>query len=567
MVDYNTSGARTGLQTVLAAIGNESVNGIVKPLDIISLQEQSTNGADTQAVVNMLNAQYGAGIYAATTLLGGSTGAGTQTIVYNTQTVQLIGQALVGTANSSGQARQALRAEFRPIGYDSTADFYVYADHYKAGNTSSDAVRRNTEAVTIRADADALGAGKNIIYTGDFNIYKSSEAMYSTLGASGNGQAIDPINRPGNWSNSAAFLDIHTQSPVTTPRYSGQTTGGMDDRFDFQLVTAALMDSEGMSYIGGSYHAFGNTGTHVFNGEITSGSISALAARLPGYTTTQAQGVLDALTTASDHLPVVADYQVPAKMGVAVGAVPIRVMRDASVAVTVNVANTAAVVAANGADELDYVVSGSGGVHGSATGADSALGGSNQHVLTLGTTLVGAQTGQVNVVSSSQSVANGTFSQTVSYSVLDHAKPFFAEVGQAVGTMTIDFGQVSLAGGPISMTFHLANWTSSLGLTAGLDFDQMLASGDFSEFSTNLALFSDLTAGNAAAFLATFDPDQLGAFQANYQLSFSDEDVPGATSLGTLNLVVKGVAVPEPNALFLMMGSGAVVGFLVRRKR
>lgn len=237
VVDYNTSGARTGLQTVLAAIGSESVNGIAKPLDILSLQEQSTNGADTQAIVNMLNAQYGAGIYAATTMLGGSTGAGTQTIVYNTQTVQLISQALVGTANSSGQARQALRAEFRPIGYDSTADFYVYADHYKAGDTSSDAVRRNTEAVTIRADADALGAGKNIIYTGDFNIYKSSEAMYSTLGASGNGQALDPINRPGNWSNSAAFLDIHTQSPVTSARYGGQTTGGMDDRFDFQLVT------------------------------------------------------------------------------------------------------------------------------------------------------------------------------------------------------------------------------------------------------------------------------------------------------------------------------------------
>ena len=57
----------------------------------------------------------------------------------------------------------------------------------------------------------------------------------------------------------------------------GLTTGGMDDRFDFQHVTATLMDGEGMSYIGPSvpntaipasvqsYTAFGNNGS-TFNG-------------------------------------------------------------------------------------------------------------------------------------------------------------------------------------------------------------------------------------------------------------------------------------------------------------
>jgi len=46
IVDCNTSGARTGLNTVLAAIGVESVNGIAKPIDVLSSQQQATNGAD-----------------------------------------------------------------------------------------------------------------------------------------------------------------------------------------------------------------------------------------------------------------------------------------------------------------------------------------------------------------------------------------------------------------------------------------------------------------------------------------------------------------------------------------
>jgi len=145
----------------------------------------------------------------------------------------LIGQAPVGTATSSEQARQALRAEFRPIGYDAASDFYVYADHYTASGDPTSASRRNIEAQVIRANADALGPGQNIIYTGDFNIYRSSEAMWMTLTAAGNGQAINPINRVGNRHDNASFLTARTQSPVTSPRYGGQTTRGLDDRFDF----------------------------------------------------------------------------------------------------------------------------------------------------------------------------------------------------------------------------------------------------------------------------------------------------------------------------------------------
>jgi endonuclease/exonuclease/phosphatase family metal-dependent hydrolase len=569
IVDYNTSGARTGLDTVLAAIGAENVNGIAKPLDIISLQEQATSGADTATIVGMLNSLYGAGTYASTTLLGASTGAGTQTIVYNTKSVQLVGQALVGTATGTGQTRQALRAEFQPIGYDSSSDFYIYADHFKASDDATSANRRNIEAQAVRANADALGAGQNIIYTGDFNVYRSTEAMWTTMTASGNGQAIDPINKVGNWHGSpGSFLTALTQSPVTTARYGGQTTGGLDDRFDFQLVTSALMDSEGLAVITSSYHTFGNDGSVAVNADISTASVASLQSRLTGYTTAQASAVITALGTASDHLPVVADYQLPAKMGVAVGSTPARIIKGANTSASVTVSNTANVIAASGADELDYTVTGGGAASGTVTGTDLALGGGNTYQLTLRSDVIGAQSGLVSVHSPSQGVPNPDFSSAISYTVLDHSQPLFLGQGGAV-TLTLDFGTVAESAAAGEQTFAIGNWTSTFGDTAGLDLDSILAALPAGPFTTDLATFSDLQAGNALTFHVTMSTDAIGTFDQTYTLQFSDEDLPGAANSGTLSLHVIGqvTAVPEPAVISLVLVALAVGGVarIVRR--
>ena len=177
---------RAGMSDVLEAIGIETKNGIQRPIDVLSVQEVGTalNGA-TQ-IVSLLNGIYGPGTYARSTLPGASTDGTTEAVIYNTQTVQLISQAQVGTASTSGAARAPLRFEFRPVGYDSSADFYLYSNHYKAGTTSSDQTRRAIEAATVRADADSLGPDARVIFTGDYNIQSSSETMYQTLtGATG----------------------------------------------------------------------------------------------------------------------------------------------------------------------------------------------------------------------------------------------------------------------------------------------------------------------------------------------------------------------------------------------
>ncbi len=112
-------------------------------------------------------------------------------------------------------------------------------------------MRRLVEAEAIRADSDTLGMAP-IIYAGDVNIRSSEEAMYQHLLIDGPRQAFDPIDSPGMWHDDARFRQIHTQSAVNRQRFPGQTLGGVDDRFDFRLVTAELLDSEGLDYIAGS---------------------------------------------------------------------------------------------------------------------------------------------------------------------------------------------------------------------------------------------------------------------------------------------------------------------------
>lgn len=444
VVSYNTlTGENPGVQTarpqaatVLEAIGLQSVNGVAKPIDVLLLQEQYTTEISTQSFVDVLNGIYGAGTYARSALNAVTSDfqrrGGGPAMLYNTQTVQLIAETRFGTVNGSNQARSSMRYQLRPVGYGSSADFYAYSDHYKAGDTADDKTRRNIEAVAVRNNANAMGEGAHLIFAGDYNIQSSGEAMFQTLVASGAGQANDPLNASGTpgspvtWRDNASYKSIHTQDP----------DGPMDDRFDFQLVSGEMLDGEGMSIISNSYRVFGNNGTHSLNGAITTGS---------GASAT----VLSALRTNSDHLPVVADYQLPAKLGVELAAVPPIVTMGASISLDVTVSNVANVVAALGADELDYTLSVAGNLFGGANGVDLALGGGNVHQVTLNTATPGLKSGVITVASSSQGAANALQTFSISFEV---AAPFLAA----------DFDEDGFVDGD-----DLATWRTNFGLAAG----------------------------------------------------------------------------------------------------
>jgi hypothetical protein len=165
---YNTETAfnaggnpNPGLQNVLAGIGNEAVNGFAKRLDILCLEEQSNNSGNTTTsqILTMMNGQYGAGTYAKGALVAGSTVSpnnDSSAVIYDATKFTLVAEKLIGTTSTSGQPRQGIRYQFRPIGYTANSDFYVYTSHLKASGGTDNEARRNVEAQALRADANSI---------------------------------------------------------------------------------------------------------------------------------------------------------------------------------------------------------------------------------------------------------------------------------------------------------------------------------------------------------------------------------------------------------------------------
>ena len=92
---------------------------------------------------------------------------------------------------------------------------------------------------------------------GDFNMDGSTETAYQTLVASGNGQAIDPLNTSDvaqTWGS--ATVAILTESAKT-----------LDYRDDIQFMNSGVYNgtaSAALRYVPGSYRAFGNNGTTAY---------------------------------------------------------------------------------------------------------------------------------------------------------------------------------------------------------------------------------------------------------------------------------------------------------------
>jgi hypothetical protein len=128
----------------------------------------------------------------------------------------------------------------------------------------------------------------------------------------------DPINRPGDWSGEAQFSDIHTQSTRTASLSDGGATGGLDDRFDHQMVSGFIMnDSAGIKYIPGTYHTAGQDGQHL-NKAVNASPVNTAAPA----------NVVQALYEMSDHLPVYASYQITPGYKPSSSAVPAVLLAD-----------------------------------------------------------------------------------------------------------------------------------------------------------------------------------------------------------------------------------------------
>jgi len=556
ILDYNVAasgsasfGPRPGMDMVLQAIASQARPGFAGPIDILLMQEAESVTTTGSAYAALLNSLTGRSTYQSSTVDGLTTGGGRPIVVYDSAAVTLVAEHGVGAVGLTLQPRQTMRYQFRPVGYDATADFYVYNSHLKASSDSTSQHRRDIEATNNRADADGLGDGANVIYVGDWNLYTASEAAFQTMLSAGAGQAFDPIDKIGSWSGNAAYKPYHTQSPATSPAYGGQVTGGLNDRFDFQMVSGEWLDGRGLDYIPGSYWAFGNTATHSMNGAVTTGSAAALQAYLPGYSLAEAGTLLTNLSRVTDHLPVVADYQLPAKLSASLTTPLARVIRGADVVATLAISNVAPVDVTQGADRLDYGYAGSGVCVGSGTGFDLPLGGGNRHSVTLTTTTAGPMSGAVSVMATSPQTASPTFTQVVSLDVLDHAIGSFSATS-LITSVDIDFGTLTQGTGPTTRSLGLFNRAGDLGAswTAALDLDAIVENDTAGVFSTSLAPFQNLAAGSSHDFGLSILTTATGSFIGSYLLTLSDQDLPGATPK-TLSLSVHGSVVAPATAV------------------
>jgi hypothetical protein len=319
---------------VLEGIGEEIVgNDPAQPVDILALQETTTNSITVAPIVSGLNAFYGiAGMYTnssyqATESFGDPTfGNGPNAVVFNTKTVRLLASAPVdppgGTSklggissSKSGMYREVMRYQFAPAGVPTNAFnvFYLCVSHYKSGSGGSSSTQINNtnsragEAFIVRSNMMSLPAGSRIVYVGDFNTGDASEPMYSILTAPGTNQLIDLLNPSRslttNWDSGTFPVNL-TESAMY-----------LQYRDDYQMMTTNIYygNGSGLKLVSGTYHAFGNNGTTLFSGSVNSGSNTALNNHLAtnGPVFISAAQLYQDLTNASDHLPVVADYTIP----------------------------------------------------------------------------------------------------------------------------------------------------------------------------------------------------------------------------------------------------------------
>lgn len=272
----NNDEQQAWFRTVFQALGEETIDGVSRRLDVLAVSETDTGSA--QDLVDLMNQLYGVSSYDVIT--SSSFGGDRTGIVYDTSSIHLMGSKELVT----GLTHPIVRAQFSPLGTEDDIHFFVYSVHLKSGNYVT---MRANEAEILRSDANALGDDKNIIYVGDFNMSGSSEVAWASMGEIGNGQAFDVAGSPGEWRDNVTFAALHTQNPGAA----------MDDRFDLMFVTQEMLDGTGIDYIADSYRVFGNNGTHVLNSTVDSGTGAPF-------------NVLAALAKASDHLPIVADFVV-----------------------------------------------------------------------------------------------------------------------------------------------------------------------------------------------------------------------------------------------------------------
>ncbi len=504
--------------------------------DIIMVQELAEDGtnAPRDTFMNVLRAALPARHWGASPLL-----TGTQSVIYWDSLAVDVSSF---TAITTGGPRMVLRGTVKPLGYVSKeAWFRLYSFHLKAGNTVADANTRAAECSSLRTSintASIVNFGPNFLVGGDSNFYTADEVGYVNLTQSGtnnNGRGKDPLTMPGNWHVNAGYAIHMTQCPCNTGCLAGFSGGGLDDRFDLVFSSYSMQDGQGLElvpYASGGYGAYGNDGFH-FNANIDDFTNFAVGPI-----------IATALRNASDHIPVFAIVQLPARV-VAASALDFgAVLVGAGVTQPLSVGNGAVAPA----DGLTYSLvapagfSAPGGTFEAAAGAAA-----NEHLVGLDTATRGSRNDTLTIHSDApDSSAKGVL---LSGTVLSHAVPSLDSLAVVVED-TLDLGEHAtgdFADGAVRV--HDQAWDA---LTARLAVGAADIAGGAGRFSLVGGFSPLLIGGTGHAWQVHFDAAGAVAdsiYSATLTFTCADEPLPGAVAAPAL--VVHLLARP-------LSGSGAV---------
>lgn len=209
------------------------------------------------------------------------------------------------------EAREVLPTPVRDINYYqlklSTADqqtdpvfLEIFVAHLKSsqGNANKQLRLQMVQEFTNRLET--LDPNSFVLFGGDFNFYTHSEPGYQKLLDPTNAIVmVDPIDRPGSWHNNINFQDIHSQSTrISSGPFGAGAGGGLDDRFDFIVMSQNMQSDPKLKYVPETYKAFGN------NGNCYDKSISDQDC-IGDFS----QELRNNLYNMSDHLPIVMDLE------------------------------------------------------------------------------------------------------------------------------------------------------------------------------------------------------------------------------------------------------------------
>ena len=520
VTSYNVArlwGDLSALENVIVAFGDDDLPGFAVAPAIMAFQEvRSSNVPVIEGLVSsaLPGVSYTTATFTSSPSEDGSGGG--QLMLFRSD---LFTEEPFWHADIFTQAgRDTDRWKLRLIGsQDDGGIIWVYSSHLKASTGSANEDARLDGATDIRADAESLDSGSNIIFVGDYNLYSNTEEAYAKMVESGVNQSIDPLGN-GSWSGSGNSIK-HTQSPRLSNKGS-LVGGGVDDRFDFHFYTAPLMSAGGFSLIEDSYRCLGNDGNH-YNESINTGTNSYYPGQI-----SRSNALADDLFEASDHMPVMSDFAIPGRLTCVLSGDLGRVVSGGSQSIPVLIANGRSVVDEAAASDLNYTYSGDSILVGSGVGTAPLLPAFDSKMFSLAAGLQGKFSAQVNVNATSSGVSYPSYDLNTQGTAVRFSNPSFSansELNQTtyVGETESDSGSLV-----IEIPVYNYNWDS---LQAALDLEN--ASGLSGRFFPVDGFNMNITdEPSVVRFGFNSNGAADGVYTSSALISTSDEDIPGETS-------------------------------------